>query len=147
MCATQVGGSLGHGGKVQRLIHRPGAFPQQGSSLGSVHDMVLIQLSCGRVPRVKIIWNLIDRQRADVGREMGVQGTKPLPLGESAIGSEAGDLPEGVNAGIGSAGSDNREPRLCDRRKGVFQRLPGWSAHSIGVASRRSASRRTQGRA
>ena len=41
---------------------------------------------------------------------MGVQGAKPLALGEPAIGPEAGDLSEGMNAGIGPARSDDREP-------------------------------------
>ncbi|GAB1723650.1 MAG: hypothetical protein NTNFB01_25460 [Nitrospira sp.] len=51
---------------------------------------------------------------------MGIQRAEPFSRRKAAIGSEARDLPEGMHTGIRATGSDNRDPRLGNRRKRIF---------------------------
>lgn len=53
---------------------------------------------------------------------MGIQGAKPLAWQKSALGFKARDLPEGMHSGIRASCPDNREPRLGDCRKRIFDR-------------------------
>jgi hypothetical protein len=71
---------------------------------------------------MKMIRHGFDRKGADIGGEVSVQRAKPLALREPAVGPEAGDLPEGMNPGIGPACADDREPGLGDCCEGLLHR-------------------------
>lgn len=95
----------GHGGPVERLPDLPGVSPEQRGGHRAVFDEVPIALRPCPAAGVKARRGFLDHEDTDLSGEQSIEPRPNLQRSEGAGGGQAGDLPKGVNTGVGSAGS------------------------------------------
>jgi hypothetical protein len=90
---------IGHEQADPRVERRRRLAPEQG---------VPVQLPPRRVPGIEIRRLLFNGTHADIRRKAGVQGPQQARRVQAHHSPEAGDLPQGVDAGVGPAGPHHR---------------------------------------
>ena len=100
----------------------PGAGFFERSPLGGDEELVAV-LALGRVAaRVEVVGDGLDVLHGDAFGQEVVESAQPALLGQLAGGLEGGDLPEGVDAGVGAAGEGDPGGLAGELGDGLLER-------------------------
>ncbi len=104
---------LPHGATVQIPGHPPGPPTPEDGFNGSIQDHIGVSLGQSPATGVKIRRNLVGLEDPDVSGQPVIQRPLDGESGEVALGLEVGNLPEGMDSGVGPACADQgrAEPR------------------------------------
>jgi len=100
----------------------PGAGFFERSALRGDEELVAV-LALGRVAaRVEVVGDGLDVLHGDAFGEEVVESAQPALLGQLAGGLKGGDLPEGVDAGVGAAGEGDLSGLAGELGDGLLER-------------------------
>ena len=109
---------------VQRALHMPGAAALESQRRAAIDDAIEIMAHARGMARVEIgIDGLGAEHRDRLGDEMRVQRLAQPPAVPILFKIDMGDLPAGVDAGVGAPGAMGGDRRAAESDKGRLQRL------------------------
>ncbi len=127
MRSDQVAGSLFHRGGIESFMHMPDICAVKCGAFRAIANAVLVQFSTGAVAGVKLIGRYRSGSDGDVVGQCGIQAAGPLTRRPVARYAKAHHLTERMNAGVGAASADYRNPLLRELKHGRFDGfLDGW---------------------